>query len=145
MSRIRCLKEGDNNTFFFHKVALRRRRINYITPSMFSLPEDLGRDKVINHISLVFQQRSKFCSSMQVVGWDVDFSSLSPGEAELFEGPFLEEEIYRTLMEVDGNKALGLDGFLFRFAESFWQLFKKELFKLVQTFHFIADFDHIFS
>lgn len=40
-------------------------------------------------------------------------------EVTALEARFVEDEIQRALMEVEGDKALGLDGFPFRFPQSF--------------------------
>lgn len=47
-------------------------------------------------------------------------------------------------MEVDGNKAPGSHGFLFKFAQTFWDVFKGDLLELFQSFYENTEFDHRF-
>lgn len=61
------------------------------------------------------------------------------------ESPFLEEKILSALKDSDSDKAPGPDDFPFRFAQSFRDIFKSDLFGLFQKFHSDANFDHRFS
>lgn len=60
------------------------------------------------------------------------------------ERPFSDEEIQQELMGANGNKAPGLDGFTFKFAQTFWLELKGELMPLFRNFFESVDFVHWF-
>lgn len=47
-------------------------------------------------------------------------------------------------MNAKGDKVPRPDGFPFRFAQSFWDLFREDIIGLFQVFHNLANFDHKF-
>ena len=47
--------------------------------------------------------------------------------------PFTEEEIYAALMDMNGDKALGPDGFTVAFWQSSWELVKEEIMDLLEN------------
>lgn len=75
----------------------------------------------------------------------MDLSSIDPTMAANLEAPFEEDEIRCALMEVEGDKAPGPDGFPFHFAQSFWSLFREDILGLFRDFHSTTEFDHWFS
>ncbi|RVW82040.1 hypothetical protein CK203_049062 [Vitis vinifera] len=93
LSRELWLKEGDRNTGFFHRMANALRRNDSL-------------DKIkINGVWL-----------------NEDQESLNAQEAEFLEVPFSEEEIHSALLELNGDKAPGPDGFTM----AFWQTWGAE-------------------
>lgn len=73
--------------------------------------------------------------------WDASFPYLDNNEAYILEIPFSKKEIHRELMGVDGNKALGLNGFLYKFFQSFWSISKEEFITLFNLFFETIEFD----
>ncbi|RVX10846.1 hypothetical protein CK203_018175 [Vitis vinifera] len=67
------------------------------------------------------------------VGWRRS-RSLSHNEAEVLEQPFTEEEIHSALMEMNGDKAPGPDGFTVAFWQSCWDFVKEEIVDLFKEF-----------
>ena len=72
-------------------------------------------------------------------GWKADIEglhlqSLNRNEAEVLELPFTEEEIHYALMEMNGDKALGPDGFTVAFWQSCWDFVKEEIVDLFKEF-----------
>ncbi|RVW80244.1 hypothetical protein CK203_044823 [Vitis vinifera] len=68
-------------------------------------------------------------------GWRADIEGLhlkrlNSREAEVLEMPFTEEEIYAALMDMNGDKAPGPDGFTVAFWQSSWELVKEEIMDL---------------
>lgn len=59
-----------------------------------------------------------------MLSWEAPFLTLDRLEANSLETHFTEEEIRRELIGIDRNKAPGPDGFMARFAQSFWPDFK---------------------
>lgn len=62
------------------------------------------------------------------------FPSFDDSLAFELEAIFTEKEILRALKETNSNKALGLDGFPFKFAQTFWDVLKSDLLGLIQGF-----------
>lgn len=69
----------------------------------------------------------------------VHFLSLSKAEAGGMIVPFSEEDIRRVVLESDGTKSPGPDGFNFSFYKRFWDLLKGEVgIMFNQFFHFVT-------
>lgn len=71
----------------------------------------------------------------------MNFHSLDRSSISSHESPFIKEDIFRALKELDGNKSLRAYGFHLKFAQSFWLVFKDELVALFRSFHFLGEFD----
>ncbi|RVW79332.1 hypothetical protein CK203_040861 [Vitis vinifera] len=102
------LREGDRNTGFFHRMASAHRRNNA-----------MGRIK-INGEWLVEEQ---------------EVGCISQQDAECIEVPFAETEIHSALMEMNGDKAPGPDGFSVAFWQNAWAFAKEEIMEMFKEFH----------
>ncbi|RVX22233.1 LINE-1 reverse transcriptase-like [Vitis vinifera] len=74
------------------------------------------------------------------MGWKADIGGLqldqiSQQEAETLERPFTEDEIYVALMEMNGDKAPGPDGFTMAFWQSCWEFIKEEILEMFKDFY----------
>ncbi|RVW27722.1 Transposon TX1 uncharacterized 149 kDa protein [Vitis vinifera] len=106
VSRELWLKEGDKNTGFFHRMANAHRRNNSL-------------DKIkING------------------GWLAEEQEVREGTVNAFhlELPFTEEEIHSALMEMNGYKAPGPDGFTMAFWQYCLDFVKEEIMDLFKEF-----------
>ena len=56
-------------------------------------------------------------------------------EAEILEVLFTETEIHTTLMEMNGDKAPGPDGFTITFWQNAWDFTKEEILDMFKEFH----------
>lgn len=61
------------------------------------------------------------------------------------ETPFTEDEILKTLLETERDKAPRPIDFPFKFAQFFWNIFKRKLIRLFLSFQACANFNAIFS
>ncbi|RVW59240.1 LINE-1 reverse transcriptase-like [Vitis vinifera] len=73
-------------------------------------------------------------------GWKADIeglhlSHLSSQEAGNLELPFSEDEIHSALLEMDGDKAPGPDGFTVAFWQECWDFVKEEILELFKEFY----------
>ncbi|RVX07712.1 LINE-1 reverse transcriptase-like [Vitis vinifera] len=73
-------------------------------------------------------------------GWRADLEglqlkSLDLSEAEALEVPFTEEEIFSALMDMNGDKAPGPDGFTVAFWQACWDFVKEEVVELFKEFY----------
>ena len=60
---------------------------------------------------------------------------ISHQEAENLEAPFSEAEVHSALMEMNGDKAPGPDGFTVAFWQSCWGFVKEEILAMFKEFH----------
>ena len=72
--------------------------------------------------------------------WKADIGGLqlkqiSQQEAELPELPFSETEVHAALMDMNGDKAPGSDGFTMAFWQSCWDFVKEEILDMFKEFH----------
>ncbi|RVX03380.1 DEAD-box ATP-dependent RNA helicase 28 [Vitis vinifera] len=73
-------------------------------------------------------------------GWRADIEGLhlnrlNSCETEVLELPFTEEEIHSVLMEMNGDKAPGPDGFTVAFWQTCWEFVKEEIVDLFKEFY----------
>ncbi|RVW89770.1 LINE-1 retrotransposable element ORF2 protein [Vitis vinifera] len=106
------LKAGDRNTRYFHRMASAHRRVNHMDRIKINgitmTKEREIREGIVNAFKQQFSESSE---------WKADIGSLSFNqicvqEAERLEAPFSEGEVQTALMEMNGDKAPGPDGFL---------------------------------
>ena len=53
----------------------------------------------------------------------------------MLEAPFTEGEVQSALMEMNGDKALGLDGFSVLFWQCCWDFVKEVILEMFKQFH----------
>ena len=73
-------------------------------------------------------------------GWRADIEGLhlnrlNSREVEVLELPFTEEEIHSALMEMNGDKASGPNGFTLAFWQACWEFVKEEIVDLFKEFY----------
>nr|CAN77770.1 hypothetical protein VITISV_044337 [Vitis vinifera] len=73
-------------------------------------------------------------------GWKADIGRLqleqiNQQEAENLEIPFFETEVHSALMEMNGDKAPGPDGFTMVFWQSCWDFVQEEILQMFKEFH----------
>ena len=74
------------------------------------------------------------------LGWKADigslpFNQISVQEAKMLEAPFTEGEVQSALMEMNGDKAPGPDGFSVFFWQCCWDFVKEEILEMLKEFH----------
>ena len=74
------------------------------------------------------------------MGWKADIGRLqldqiSQQKAVNLERPFTEDEIHVALMEMNGDKAPGSDGFTLAFWQSCWEFIKEEIIEMFKEFY----------
>ena len=73
-------------------------------------------------------------------GWKTDIGRIqldhiSQQEAENLEILLFENEIHSALIEMNGDKASGMDGFTMTFWQSSWDFVKGEILEMFKKFH----------
>ncbi|RVX22326.1 LINE-1 reverse transcriptase-like [Vitis vinifera] len=74
------------------------------------------------------------------MAWQADIGNIQVGcisqqDAECIEVPFVENEIHSALMEMNGDKAPGPDGFSVAFWQNAWAFAKEEIMEMFKEFH----------
>ena len=104
-SRILFVKEGDNNTCFFHWVANSHRRTNHIqgieVDSVLYEEEEEVRSKVINFYQRLYTELDTWRPSMD----GLKFARIEEDERLELERDFSKEEVVNVLHEMEGDKA----------------------------------------
>jgi hypothetical protein len=126
-SRVKWLKDGDSNSKYFHGCLKARQRRNAISCLRVG-------ERWVDTTSEIFEEVTNFFkshfSAIPVSRPKLDgvvFPVISEGENVMLTAPFCWEEIEGVVMNSDGNKSPGPDGFNFAFLKKFWYLLKGEV------------------
>ncbi|CAL5438187.1 unnamed protein product [Camellia sinensis] len=133
-SRLTWAMKGDKNTRYFHVVAKGRTVRNEINSILDGevMVEDPGsvKRKVFDHFK---KQYTEDWSSRPVLGGC--FSTvIGRGRSGWLESDFSVAEIKSAVMDCDGNKAPGPDGFNLLCYQKFWKIMKGEVVQFVKEF-----------
>lgn len=109
---------------------------------MLSLPNSVSIINIKTHVWQVFSNRFPCLDNLYIFYWLIDFSSIDSTFSTSLKATFSEKWNILTIMEVEGDKSPRHDRFPFKFAQSFWELFKDKLVRLFHTFYMTAKFDH---
>ena len=135
-ARIKWLKEGDNNSTYFHRLINHRRRKNAI-PGIFMDGVWIHEPcRVKNAAVLYFKDRFlEDCSNRPTLD-GVYFSSLDLRDKESLVSRFNELEIKSAVWDCGGDKSPGPDGFNFNFIKHFWEILKPDIMRFMDEFYF---------
>lgn len=110
--RLQWLKEGDENTRFFHAVAIGRRNRNFIPSIIFNGttmtdPRDIGK-VFSDRFQLQFGQSR---SNRFLIDFRKLLSNRNLVDLSQLDRPFTMEEVKTAVFDLGKDKALGPDGF----------------------------------
>ena len=140
-SRALFLKEGNRNTKFFHRIANSHRRCNTIDRLL--VDGELSSDQAIIEgcISHFYRQLYSETEVHRPLLDEVVFSSISEEDANWLDRPFKEDEVFRVVLDFNGDKAPGPDGFSIALFQSCWCLLKTDIMNVFHNFHAQAVFE----
>ena len=130
------LKEGDRNSKFFYASTLIRRRNNNISEIKLENGERIyGKEDIEKYFGDHFNElystlNPSFLADLENL---IEPSIPAVENAKLLKIP-LEEEIQRTIFEMNPLKALGPDGMPGLFFKNFWHIVRNQLIQIVQSF-----------
>ena len=140
-SRVLWLKEGDNNTKFFHKMANSNRRRNFMKRVEVGgvVHEDISaiRDNVVCFYENLYQETEAWRPTVD----GLDFHSIGADEASLLERKFDREEVFQVLKDLQGDKAPGPDGFSMAFFHRCWEVVGDDVMGFFEEFHTHCKFE----
>lgn len=119
------LKEGDNNTKFFHKMANARRSTNGISSLFIGDTQVVNDDELKRHVG-------EFFTRPEVDG--LNFPVLGEEQAKWLERLFDEEEVKMAMWSLDGDKAPEPDGFSIAFYKVCWEVIRVDLMLVINDF-----------
>ena len=135
------LKEGDNNTKFFHKMANSHRRYNYmenleVDGVVYEEIQDI-RNQVVHFYELLYQENE---------GWrpkfdELPLDSIREVDRVLLERKFEKEEILHVIQKANGDKAPGPDGFTMAFFQQCWRVVEADVLAVFDEFHEFCSFE----
>ena len=135
LSRELWLREGDRNTGFFHRMANAHRRNNSMDKIKINGVWLSEEQEVREGVANAYQQMLSEDSNWKAAIGRLQLDQLSHQEAENLEIPFYEEEVHYALMDMNGDKAPGLDGFTMAFWQNCWDFVKEEVIEMFKEFH----------
>ena len=114
-SRELWLKEGDRNTGYFHRMASAYRRANFMDRIKINGVSLSGDQEVREGVANAYQQLLLESSDWKADIGRLQLNQISLQEAGMLELSFSEAEVQVALMEMNGDKAPGPDGFTLAF------------------------------
>jgi hypothetical protein len=140
-SRVLWLKEGDNNTKFFHQMANSHRRNNYmerveVDDTVFEVESEV-RAKVVQFYVSLYQEQESWRPTVD----GLDFDMISEEEQALLERKFDREEVLQVVKDLQGDKAPGPDGFTMAFFQKCWSVLEEHIMGFFEEVHTYCKFE----
>ena len=140
-SRVLCIREGDRNTRFFHRLTNSHRRFNSVDRLMVDGELSLDPEAIVGCISHFYRQLYAETVAHRPLLDGVEFSCILEEDAHWLDRPFDEEEVFGVISDFKGDKAPGPDGFSMAFFKACWCFLKAEIMVVFQNFHTQAVFE----
>ena len=136
-----CIKEGDNNIKFFHKVANSRRRYSHI--SMLEVNGDIYEDEyeMANQVVQFYKNLCKESEEWRPFVEGLEFDQIEGLERGWLEWRFEQEEVLRVVKELEGDKAPGPDGFSLAFFHHCWGVVERDVLAMFEEFYLHSKFE----
>ena len=132
-SKALFIKECDNNTQFFHKIANSHRRTNQIreveVDGVHYEDESDVTDQVVDFYKKLYQKPEVWRPTIDVL----EFACLEETERSMLEREF-EKEIIEALKEVGGDKSPRPNGFTMAFFQKCWSVIEGDVMAFFQGF-----------
>ncbi|KAK1423484.1 hypothetical protein QVD17_18787 [Tagetes erecta] len=134
-SRCKWIKEGDENSSYFHRTIncnQSRKRINGMMSNgqWLTNPEDI-KNHIVSFFELKFSEPLLDRPTLSSDG----FKCLDPLTAHEIITPFSANEIKRAVWDCGGDKAPGPDSFTFKFFKRYWNIFELDFANIMSYFY----------
>ena len=133
-SRETWLKEGDKNTGFFHKMANSNRRRNCLKKIKVNGIWLLEDQEIQRGVMRAYQNLLSDPGGWHPSMNSLEFDRIGVEEAARLEEMFSVEEVFLALSKLNGDKALGSDGFPLAFWQFCWDFAKNEIMGFFKDF-----------
>lgn len=130
------MKEGDNNSRYFHNLLKARQRWKNIIDVKNKIGEVVKFvEEVKDAVKNNFEDRFKSSGLPRPQIRNLSFQQLPNLEAEDLEVDFAEEEIKGVVFDGDRDKSPGPDRFSLEFFRNCWDIVGGEVVAFIQKFH----------
>ena len=140
-SRMLWIKEGDNNTKFFHKMANSRRRFNHLSilevDGVVYEEESEVAAQVVQFYKNLYQETEEWRPFAE----GLEFDQIDGSERCWLERRFEKEEILLAVNELAGDKAPGPDGFSLAFFHHCWRVVERDVLAVFEEFYLHSKFE----
>ena len=135
-SKFSWAKEGDANTKLFHNLMNGRKAKNAITKLEKTDVELVTGESGIVEEIISFFSRLYSSSHPRFRGIDgIDWSPILADEAVDLIRSFEEEEVRKAVLDCDGSKSPGPDGYSLTFFQKCWEEIKADVMLVMNDFH----------
>ncbi|KAL8493586.1 hypothetical protein ACS0TY_024678 [Phlomoides rotata] len=134
-SRSRWLKDGDENSSFFHSLINKRNRLGEISCVKVKEKWLEGGREISEGIFHYFKEFFSELKNKEFRVRGINYSKLDKKDNDFLIKEFSEEEVKRVIWSCDDNKSPGPDGFNFKFIKSFWDVIEKDVVRFCKEFH----------
>ena len=140
-SKVQWLREGDNNTRYFHRIANSNCCNNTICH--LSTVGEISTDQfeIMKGVTCFYQHlfadeaiRLPFLDGL-------DFAIIDEEDRRMLDSPFTEEEVFGVVKSMNGDKAPSPDGFSLAFFQVCWGIVKDDIMKVFHSFHCYRSFE----
>lgn len=119
-SRVRWLKEGDKNMKYFHNMAFHCKNSNELyglnINGSWSQDQVEIRKEVEDYYGNLYREDQFVCPSLD----GMIFDRISGVNKSMLERQFSEDEVWKVVSSMKGDKSLGSDGFSISFFQKCW-------------------------
>ncbi|KAL9690969.1 hypothetical protein QQ045_011386 [Rhodiola kirilowii] len=134
-SRVTWLREGDNNTSFFHRKATARKRANNILHLRNNdgnlCYDQLSLETIAKQYFMNIFQSEISISDEEIMESFISLPrKVTSNHNSILLAPYSEREVYAALMQMNPAKAPGLDGYHAAFFQQYWQIVKNDFLAL---------------
>ena len=129
------MKERDNNTHFFHRLANSHRNANHI--KMIEVDGVLYEDEldVRSQLVLFYQGLYEETKLGRPTMDGLDFACIEEEERQSLEKEFTKEEVIQVLKEMEGDKTPSPNAFTMAFFQKCWTVVEKDVMDFFDYFH----------
>ncbi|CAM8976493.1 unnamed protein product [Rhodiola kirilowii] len=134
-SRVHWLKEGDNNTTFFHRKANARRKTNTIVQlrngeGELCFDQTSFENIAVQYFCRLFASNTPMPEADRIKEMDFLPRVVTPEHNRVLTETYTEREVFAALSQLHPSKAPGLDGFPAGFFQKYWDIIKRDFLEL---------------
>ena len=135
------IKEGDNNTKFFHKMANSRRRHNHISMlevnGVIYKDESEMADQAVQFYKKLYKETEEWRPFVE----GLEFDQIEGLERDWLERRLEQQKFLRVVKEMEGDKAPSPNGFSLTFHHHCWGVVERDVLAVFEEFYQHSKFE----